>query len=733
LHFYQHFFFLTALVFAQAPEKFNYQAVVRDNAGNIIANQAVSFRISVLQGSVYGASVYVETQKDTTNSYGVSVLKIGAGVPLYGTMAGITWANGPYYIKVEFDQNGGTSYITMGTTQLLSVPYALHSRTADSVCGLPPETDPVFGVSPAGGITGTNIINWNTAYGWGNHADAGYLTTEADGSATNELQVLSISNDTVYLSNGGFVNLASYHDTLWAISGNNIYNSNNGNVGIGTAAPVKKLDVAGGAIQTDNQLISTVATGTAPLAVSSTTLVSGLNSDLLDGYHYDNLPYAPFSGSVNYIQHQIATDQAAGFRISGNGLFNGGNVGIGTITPLAKLQVAGGAIMPAIGNSASTGICFPSNPGGGVSDEAFIKYYVKSGEATRLLIGNNNDGDDDIGFYQSGAERMTIAGGNVGIGTESPVQKLDVDGTVKATNFSGDGSLVTNVTALTVVDGAITTPKLYDGAVTLIKMAGNAVNSSTIVNGSIGYLDVNTNELQRRVGSPCPAGSSIRAINSDGSVICEPDDNIMYNNGTGISLTGTTFSLIIPVAVSNGGTGQNSSLTQGGVVYAASPTAMATTAAGNSGQILKSNGTGAPTWVSNNGLIVTAETGSTIPLTSSWSNYSGAAVTITAPYSGTIEVLANVWVRFDHTLGTADILYLGIGTSPTDGGTAYNYVVYDIPSVIPTYTSSANNTFTVTRRFSVTAGTYTYYLNGYMSSGLANDYFWYASMRAVFY
>ena len=182
--------------FAQAPQKFNYQAVVRDNSGNILANQAVSFRISILQNSLYGASIYVETQKDTTTSHGVSVLKIGDGVPVYGSMAGINWANGPYFIKVELDQNGGTSYVTMGTTQLLSVPYALHCQTADSITGILPETDPVFGASVAGGITAADTAYWN------NKPDY-----EVDGSVTNELQTLSLSNDTLFLTNGGFVKL----------------------------------------------------------------------------------------------------------------------------------------------------------------------------------------------------------------------------------------------------------------------------------------------------------------------------------------------------------------------------------------------------------------------------------------------------------------------------------------------------------------------------------------------
>ncbi|HOY31638.1 MAG TPA: hypothetical protein PKW80_07135 [Bacteroidales bacterium] len=156
------FFVISAIkINAQTPEKFNYQTVVRDNSGNIVANQPVSFRISILQGSVSGDAVYVETQKDTTNTFGLSVLKIGDGTPLAGTMAAISWANNTYFIKVELDQSGGSSFVLMGITQLISVPYAFHSKTADSITGTLHEADPVFDASVARSITNTDTACWN--------------------------------------------------------------------------------------------------------------------------------------------------------------------------------------------------------------------------------------------------------------------------------------------------------------------------------------------------------------------------------------------------------------------------------------------------------------------------------------------------------------------------------------------------------------------------------------------
>ena len=127
--------FLTATLWAQSPEKISYQAVIRDASDNLVTSQAVGMQISILQGSVSGTAVYVETQSPTTNSNGLVSIEIGAGTVESGNFTTIDWANGPYFIKTETDPAGGTSYTITGTSQLLSVPYALHAKTAESITG----------------------------------------------------------------------------------------------------------------------------------------------------------------------------------------------------------------------------------------------------------------------------------------------------------------------------------------------------------------------------------------------------------------------------------------------------------------------------------------------------------------------------------------------------------------------------------------------------------------------
>jgi len=114
-------------VFAQAPNKMSYQAVVRNNSNALVNNQVVGMRISILQGSATGTTVFEETQTPSTNANGLASIEIGGGTVVLGNFASINWANGPYFIKTETDPNGGTNYSITGTSQLLSVPYALFS------------------------------------------------------------------------------------------------------------------------------------------------------------------------------------------------------------------------------------------------------------------------------------------------------------------------------------------------------------------------------------------------------------------------------------------------------------------------------------------------------------------------------------------------------------------------------------------------------------------------------
>ena len=186
---------LAATSIAQPPDKMSYQAVIRDASGGLVTNQEIGMRISILQGSANGAAVYVETQTPATNANGLVSIEIGGddGTAISGNFASIDWSAGPYFIKTETDPSGGINYTITGTSQLLSVPYALHSGSSDVLTGeitesqisdlqnyLTEEADPLFDASPAAGIEATDIANWDEAHSWGDHAEVGYLNEESD-------------------------------------------------------------------------------------------------------------------------------------------------------------------------------------------------------------------------------------------------------------------------------------------------------------------------------------------------------------------------------------------------------------------------------------------------------------------------------------------------------------------------------------------------------------------------
>lgn len=170
------FLLLTLGVNAQTPPNaFNYSAVARNAAGQPIATATIGIQITILKTSPTGASQYSENHFVNTDAFGLFNLVIGAGSVQSGSMTTIDWSNDNYYLKVGMDAAGGTNFLTMGTTQLLSVPYALHAKTADNVVNTNSVVT-LFAVSGSGQLAtsasqqiilnnnNTNVYNPNNYY-----------------------------------------------------------------------------------------------------------------------------------------------------------------------------------------------------------------------------------------------------------------------------------------------------------------------------------------------------------------------------------------------------------------------------------------------------------------------------------------------------------------------------------------------------------------------------------------
>jgi hypothetical protein len=262
---------------AQVPEGISYQAILRDLNGNVIQSRLVGMQISVLQGSPTGTAVYVETQAPTTNANGLISLEIGSGTVQTGSFASIDWANGPHFIKAETDPIGGTNYSLTGTSQLLSVPYALHAKTAQTLA------------SP--------II---------------------DNDTLNEIQSLSLNNDTLSLNKANSVSLRQYRQEFSvSLVGDTLYISN-GNWVIIPGISLANLPLASlTALECDSALHSGLLTsGDSAVGVSSMVTYLGGNGGKYDGQIIHSTGVTGLTATLNAGILSLGTD-ALDLTISG--------------------------------------------------------------------------------------------------------------------------------------------------------------------------------------------------------------------------------------------------------------------------------------------------------------------------------------------------------------------------------------------------------------------------------
>ena len=198
--------FFVSFLNAQAPQGINYQAVVRNPNGSTINNATVALRLNILQNNATGNSVYSEKHTPQTSNIGLVNVVIGQGSVLSGSFASIDWSQGPYFIEIGIDVNGGNNFTILGTQQLMSVPYALYAETA----GNPGPQGPIGLTGPSGasgpaGANGKNTLVKTTNISAGvNCSNGGYILEYGlDNNNNGTLEQSEINPSlTKYICNG---------------------------------------------------------------------------------------------------------------------------------------------------------------------------------------------------------------------------------------------------------------------------------------------------------------------------------------------------------------------------------------------------------------------------------------------------------------------------------------------------------------------------------------------------
>ncbi len=431
--------------FAQSPQNINYQAVVRNNAGDVIKNQSVRFRLSVTEGA-NGVTTYSETHSPTTNNLGLVNLTIGTGTVATGTFAAINWATGAKFLKVEVDAAGGTNYTLTGTQQFASVPYALHAQSATNAWtlnGNSVTSNNSLGTTNAQDLrlitnnTVSAVLKSNGQFGLGTTTPTGWLTIEktADGSNFDDDRNFIILRDKsntsgstavmrIYSGQSGTFTALNHHASSYFLN---------------DFADFGQLWASGKGLI----LRAGASTASAP-NISSIRFMTGFRSD----------------GGSN--ERMIITPT--------------GNIGIGTSSPISKLTIEGNEsgdvpsgtpdprrFMSFKNTSSDLGsvvyASFEAGPSGNQtsfshhSSTYFLNSLADHGQVMSTGKGlvlrafpKNNNGTDGVIKFMTGVtpdgsnsiERMKItADGNVGIGTSDPKAKLHLEG-----NTTGNESTV---------------------------------------------------------------------------------------------------------------------------------------------------------------------------------------------------------------------------------------------------------------------------------------------------
>ena len=543
-------FLFTVQVNAQVPQKMSYQAVMRDASQNLIVKRNIGMQLSILKDDPNGIPVYIEVQQASTNLNGLVSIQIGKGVKILGDFNSIDWSTGSYFIKTETDPDGGFDYKIIGTSELLSVPYAFYAEKSKSV------------------FDTTNIY---------------YNISNLEKQSIENKNNILINIDSIKSS--AFKIQKSIDDII--LNTNNIQNN------------VDSLDSKISKIDLDNLLLGYQKLG------KFVTAISLLGVDSFDIKINGNLTASKNVTVGGNIEALGSTSTLGTIEKPFKGLFiSSGSLSIASDTlgqdiPAAVLSNVRGNLEISAGGLKLVG-----------NDQAFIAPRIVSTltgnastatklEIARTINGIVFDGSSDITIATSSAYAMTYT--NTGTGDmpggtyNGSLAKTISYNSIGASPLAGS-SLITSVGTL--YAGAIPFT-LLTGTVPIWNQSttGNAATVTTNANltGVVTSIGNVTSIANRIITNNMLANSAVTNLSGTNS---GDQTNITGNAGTATTagnITATTNTTLI--SLSNLATvGTISSGVWSGTAVAVENGGTGLTAAGTTGQVLTSTGSGTLTW-----------------------------------------------------------------------------------------------------------------------------------------